>query len=155
MFRNKTQSVKHDAAIWELEQIQRVQAAGNERTKRVFEARLPSYYLLPSETDDFAVREKFIRDKYEAKAFVLEGAVGPGERNPEKHPFCRMPQPQQAFDVLYRGGAKKKERKLAAVLVNSYVCLYNPKKVFLFRSNSVRAVRPTHCYYLWVCGFYL
>jgi hypothetical protein len=54
-------------------------AIGNERANKIFEAEIPSTVTKPNPTTDRNTRERFIRLKYEKKAFTPKSLARPEE----------------------------------------------------------------------------
>lgn len=60
---------------WTPKQVEGMEALGNAVANAYFEAAIPSKYVMPKDGDSVRAWEKFIRDKYEHKKFVIPGSV--------------------------------------------------------------------------------
>jgi len=85
-----------DTACWDAEQIQLMKNMGNVKSRGMYEARAPSYYITPREfPDSGVVRDNWIRAKYVRKEFVKQAADGSNDdedKNVENKVVVEMPE---------------------------------------------------------------
>jgi len=133
------QSVSSDSAMWSLEQIQALGAAGNERVNGLYECYMPSYYVRPQDLEgNTMVKESFTRAKYIDKLFLHVRTEEPEDEAEQRktnreYPFLSMPQPIFEEEVTYFPEKVKKAKKYSLIVQNSYMNFYKkgkPEKKF-------------------------
>ena len=75
---------------WPLANVKNMEKWGNKKARELYEANVPKDVYIPDENDSAQVLEKWIRDKYERRKYVLtERARSPRKRRKRKRKRSR------------------------------------------------------------------